>query len=499
MELNNENIDKAILYKRLNSIEDSRENLLRFTETTFSNFKAEWFHVKYYDILNRFANSEIKNLIISMPPQHGKSEGSSRRLPAYLVGTRPDLKIALVSYSSTKAEKFGREIMNVIREPVYSSIFPKVKYPKRGYTGAKANTNKERESINTKGSMKFVGVEGALTGDPVDVLIIDDLYKDWQDGNSPTIQEKTWDWYISVADTRLHNDSQQLIVFTRWSDNDLIAKLESLDKVVEWNGEGGIDDVIKNLEHDEFLKINLQAIKDGEPNSFDTREHGKALWESRHSLRKLKSSRDKDPDKFDCLHQGSPTNKEGLMYKNTFKTYSKLPASKSINNYTDTADTGKDRLCSVTYCVPLSSTDEHLYIVDVVYTDKPMEVTEVMVSDMLVKNEVNKSRIESNNGGRSFARNVDRLNKQKTRKTSISWFHQSKNKESRIFSNSATVNRTIVFPDDWHIKWSDFYKDVTKYKKVFSANKFDDAPDVLTGIVETEDKKQGSWGVSRLA
>lgn len=477
-----------------NQIEDSREDLLKFTETTFKKFKPERFHKKFYEILTFFVLKLIKNLIISMPPQHGKSEGSSRRTPAFIAGKRPDDKIALVSYAATKAQKFGREIMSIMREKEYQDIFPDVQYPERGYTGTKANTNESRESINSDGSMKFVGVGGPLTGDPVDVMIMDDLYKDWQEGNSPIVQKRTWDWYTAVAETRLHNDSQQLIVFTRWSENDLIAILEDKGYVKEWNGEGDLLEFAASLKHDEFLKINLPAIKEDEPNSFDDRAPGEPLWPAKHSLQKLQSTRDKDPDKFDCLHQGNPVNKEGLMY-NEFKTYSTLPQFKIIKNYTDTADTGKDKLCSIVYGVPLSSTDEHLYVMDVLYTDKPMEHTEPETSEMLKRNKVKESKIESNNGGRGFARNVQALVK---RACNIFWFHQSGNKESRIYSNSASVNRMIVFPDDWHIRWPEFYKAVTKYKKEFSANKFDDAADTLTGIVETETTSgNDDWGDSK--
>lgn len=465
-------------------IDESRNHLLKFTQTTFKKFTPSDFHYKFYDILNRFANREIKNLIVSAPPQHGKSEGSSRRLPAYIVGKRPDDKIALVSYAATKAQKFGREIISIIREKQYKEIFPDVQYPERGYTGAKANTNENRESINSDGSMKFVGVSGPLTGDPVDVLILDDLYKDWEEGNSPIVQRKVWDWYISVADSRLNNDSQQLIVFTRWSEEDLIAKLEEKKLVVEWNGEETVDELVAKLRPDQFLKINYRALKEGEPNDYDPRKPGEALWPWKHNKFKLESTRAKDADKFDCLYQGDPVNKEGLMYGN-FKTYKSLPARKARKNYTDTADTGTDYLCSIVYDVPLSNTDPHLYVVDVLYTQEPMEKTEPATINLLKSNEVNSSRIESNNGGRGFARVVEKG----VNKTVINWFHQGKNKEARIFSNSATVTKTLVFPDDWHIRWPVFYKHVTKYKKNFQANKFDDAPDTMTGIIETESNK----------
>lgn len=469
------------------NILDSRESLLKFTQSTFNKFEPEWFHKTFYDVLNRFALRDIGKLIISMPPQHGKSEGSTRRLPAYLAGIRPDDKIAVVSYSATKAQKFGREIMNIMKEPSYVNIFPNVKYPDRGYTGQKSNTNLERESVNSEGSMKFVGVDGPLTGDSVDVLILDDLYKGWKDANSPVTQQSVFDWYSSVAETRLHNDSQQLITFTRWSDSDLIAKLIDLGLVVVYDGSIDLDTVIKGLKDNQYLLINFQGLKEGEPTEFDPRESGEALWDNKHSRRKLEGTRQKDPDKFDCLYQGNPQNKDGMLYVKPFKTYDSLPKFKEIKNYTDTADSGDNYLCSICYGVPLSDSDPHYYILDWVYSDKGMEVTEGLTVDLLEDNKVNKAWVESNNGGKGFARNV----KSRVDKTiNIQWFHQGDNKESRVFSNSATVNNCIVFPSDWHVRDPIFYKHLTKFKKMFKANKVDDIPDVLTGIIEIETKTE---------
>ncbi|MDB0602345.1 phage terminase large subunit [Tenacibaculum maritimum] len=476
---------EKLLY--LNDIEDSQDELLVFTKTTFKKFVPKEFHIKFYDILNRFAHKQIKNLITSMPPQHGKSEGATRRLMSFIAGLRPDMKMALICYAATKAEKFGREIMSIMREKEYRDIFPHVQYPERGYTGAKANTNTERESINSDGSMKFVGVLGPLTGDPVDILAMDDLYKDWKEANSPLVQENVWDWYISVADSRLHNDSQQLITFTRWSDNDLIAKLIKLGLVVLYDGSEDLDDVIANLRDDQFLMINFPALKVGEPNEIDPRKPGEALWPEKHSQSKLESTRAKDPDKFECLHQGNPVNKKGLMYRK-FKTYKELPEFKIIKNRTDTADTGSDYLCSINYKVPLNSNDIHKYVTDVLFTNEPMEVTEPQTAVLLKRGNVNKSWVESNNGGRGFARNVKKLLKLMKGKTIVEWFHQGNNKEARIFAESASVNEQIVFPEDWHIRWPEFYQHITTYKKVFKENKFDDGPDVLTGIIEEESK-----------
>lgn len=473
-------------------VEESQDNLFKFTKTTFKKFKPNWFHKKYYTVLDKFAHKEIKNLIISVPPQFGKSEGSSRRLPAFITGIRPDEKIALVSYSATKAQKFGREIMTLMREQVFQDIFPDVRYPERGYTGTKSNTNENRESINSAGSLKFVGITGGLTGDPVDVLLMDDLYKDWQQANSPVIREAVWSWYLTVAETRLHNDSQQLIVFTRWSEDDLIGRLEELGKVKTLTKDDDLDELIASLKHDEFLKINFPALKEDAPNDLDPREKGESLWPERHSERKLQSSRGKDPDKFDCLYQGDPQNKEGLLYS-PFKTYSILPERKIRKSYTDTADTGTDFLCTIVFDEPLSPTDPHKYVVDVLFTDESMEKTEPAVIKMLNDNNVNESLIESNNGGRSFARVVKAGVKEGV---NVNWFHQGLNKESRIYSQSAEVNRMMIFPDDWHIRWPEFYKHITKFKKDFSTNKHNDGADALTGCKEFKKVNTG-WGSSR--
>ena len=115
-----------------------------------------------------------------------------------------------------------------------------------------------------------------------------------------------------------------------------------------------------------------------------------------------------------------------------------------------------------------------------------MEVTEKQTAQMLIKTKTKKAHIESNNGGEGFARNVKKL---VPSGIAIKPFYQALNKESRIYSNSATVNNEIVFPNDWHIRWPGFYKAVTKFKKVFTANKNDDAPDALTGIILKANEK----------
>jgi predicted phage terminase large subunit-like protein len=474
-------LTSALLYEY--EVRKSRQSLLGFTKATLDNFEIEPFHKQYYTLLDRFAKGNIKRLIITMPPQHGKSEGSTRRLPAYILGLNPNKKIAVASYNTTFASKFNRDIQRIIDTTIYNDIFPETTLNKSNVVTVASNylrNSLEFEIVNKKGGLKSVGRGGPLTGNKVDVMIMDDLYKDYMEGNSPIIRDTVWDWYTSVVTTRLHNNSQQLIVFTRWHEDDLIGRLESKGKVKEITNIDNIDQI--DLKHDEWLKVNFEAIKESEKTMIDPREKGESLWENMHSLESLTSSRELDIEKFSCLYQGDPQTAEGMLYSK-FKTYRELPELKIIKNYTDTADTGKDRLCSIVYGIPVAKTDKHIYVLDVLYTSDPMEVTEPKTINLLNSNEVNEAHIESNNGGRGFARVIEKG----VNKTNIFWFHQSNNKEARIFSNSASVNNKIVFPSDWGLRWSEFYNDVTKYKKLFKANKFDDAPDTLTGIIEKEE------------
>lgn len=469
----------------------SRGELMPFTYYTFPGFTPVNFHRQYYKLLNKFAKGEIRKLMISVPPQHGKSEGSTRRLPAFLLGLNPDRKIAVASYNATVAQKFNRDVQRIIEDPKYAEIFPDTRLNEDNVVTVSSNylrNSTEFEIVGHHGGLRAVGRGGPLTSFQVDVMIMDDLYKDYAEGNSPIVRQAVWDWYTSTVKSRLHNDSQELMVFTRWHEDDLIGAHEKLGKVVEVTDVNNLPEVSGDV----WLKINFPAIQNKKSTKIDPRPKGEPLWPQRHSLSNLQEARDIDPKKFACLYQGNPEDKKGQLYGD-FKTYTEIPGLKIIRSYTDTADTGEDNLCSIVYGVPLSPTDPHRYILDVLYTDEPMEDTEPATIDLFNRNQVRQARIESNNGGRGFARVV-----QKGVKAKVDWFHQGKNKESRIYSNSAQVVSRLVMPSDWHIRWPEFYSDVTKYKSRFAANKKHDAPDTLTGIIEWEEKPGVSMKSAKL-
>lgn len=453
----------------------AKDNLLEFTQFTYSKFTPNWFHQSYYKVLQDFADGKITHLMVFVPPQHGKSEGSTRRLPAFMLGKDPDLKFGIVSYSAPKARKFNREIQRIITEDAYRRLFPDTRLWRSNVAtvaqGTWLRNADECEIVGHRGSFKTVGVGGPLTGESVDILIIDDIYKDAKSAWSPVTRETIQDWYNTVADSRLHNNSQVLVVFTRWHEDDLGGYLLKTEGKTEDGGKWNV--------------LTYPAIKEGPPNAYDPRRPGEPLWPERHAVAKLLAIKKRDKRTFASLYQQNPKPIEGLMYK-SFRTYKQLPAvAIKVKAVIDTADTGDDWLCSIVY----SPTPEAYYIRDIVFSQDGMEVTEDLTARQLSHQKVQKCRVESNNGGRSFARKVEEICRRiGNTKTQFGWYHQSNNKEIRIFTYAADVQNMIFYPEDWEARWPQFAEQVKGYLAA-GKNAHDDGPDALTMIIEAEAKR----------
>lgn len=467
------------------TLHEAKPSFIDFSGEVYPFLEFTPFHRTYYKVLEAFAEGRIRKLIVSMPPQHGKSVGATTLLPAYVLGLDPDMRIAIASYSGTLASKFNRRVQRIIESREYEALFPATTIKRGTKPAGYIRTSDEVEIIGRKGELISVGREGSLTGNRVDCFILDDLYKDAMEAQSPVVRDNCWDWYTSVVRTRMHNTSRELIVFTRWHEDDLIGTLmrtEPCRMLRSW-------DDIAEVGPAEWLYLNFEALKASEPTPLDPRAEGEALWPEQQSSELLLSKRRLDPVRFEAMYQGHPSSREGLLYGDNFREYESLPRDIVARaSYTDTADMGDDYLCSVAYAI---DTDGVIYVTDVVYSRESMEHTERLVAAMFKANDTRPAYVESNNGGRGFARSLQR----QAPTVRVEWFHQSGNKEARILSNSATVLHTIRFPRGWNMRWPEFYAHLTTYRRLFRANRHDDAADVLTGIVEREvtASSSGRW------
>lgn len=149
-----------------------------FAAGVYPFLEFRWFHEAYYRVLEAFAAGRVRRLIVTMPPQHGKSVGASTLLPAYLLGRNPDLRIAIASYSASLASKFNRRVQRIIDSPEYAAFFPETTIKRGARPPEYLRTADEVEIIGHRGGLLSVGREGALTGNRVDCFILDDLYKE---------------------------------------------------------------------------------------------------------------------------------------------------------------------------------------------------------------------------------------------------------------------------------------------------------------------------------
>lgn len=281
-------------------------------------------------------------------------------------------------------------------------------------------------------------------------MIIDDLIKNVEEAYNDNILQKQIDWFNNTMLSRTETGFKLIIIMTRWSSNDLA---------------GYILENYENVRH-----INYKAVQ--KDNSMLCEE---ILNKEDYELK----TKNMNKDIIYANYQQEPIDIKNRLYTK-FKTYEKLPPAHYIMNYTDTADEGSDFLCSIDY---LMYNNEY-YILDIIYTDESMEITEPAVAKMLTKDHVGFANIESNNGGRGFARNVIKeLRTLKNTHTKVRWFHQSENKQARILSNSTAVMNNIYFPLNWEDRFPEFAKHVKHYTRT-GKNEHDDAEDCLTGVYE---------------
>jgi conserved hypothetical protein len=409
--------------------------------------------------LQSFIDSNKKILVINMPPRFGKSY-TATLFVQWLLGRNNKLKIMTGSYNETLSSTFAKQVRDMIATEqtqgvtVYRDIFPdtKIKY-------GEASMNKWALEGSQVANYLATSPTGTATGFGADLIVIDDLIKNSEEAYNSNVLEKHIDWFTNTMLSRTEKGFKLIIIMTRWASNDLAGFILS--------------------NYDDVVHINYKAINDD----------GTPLDEGTLSLEDFEfKTKNMAKEIVYANYQQEPIDIKGRLY-NEFKTYIDLPKEKivKISAYCDTADTGDDFLCNIIY----ADCKDSAYILDVIYTKEAMEITEPLVAEAYKRFNVNVADIESNNGGRAFARNIERITRDKGNyKTVVKWFHQSGNKIARILSNSAWVNANIYMPIDWKNKWSEFAKDIISYQKE-GKNKHDDGPDALTGVAEKCNKISG--------
>ena len=401
-----------------------------------------------------------KKIMINIPPQHGKSR-SLFNFSQWILGKNEEERIIACSYNDDTAADFSKytrdgitEKKNTVDQIVYSDIFgTRIKHGTASY--------KKWALEGQHFSYLGAGTGGSVTSKGGTVLIIDDLVKGAIEANNDNYLEAKWKWYIGTFLSRVSaegGEPLEIIVMTRWSTKDICGRLLADKKYAK-----------------DWYLLSMEVYD----SKTDKMLCPQFLSKKRYSY--LKDTMDEAI--FLANYHGQPPDIMGRLYKKGFKTYKNLPKNPdNIINYTDTADEGDDFLASVVVWVK----GGYGYVTDLLYTQDAMEETEPNTAELLNRNGVLYSLIESNNGGRGFARNVIKLlgaSGLNNTKIDIDWFHQSQNKKARIITMATWLMNYLIFPEGWQDMFPEIYKHLSEYQRA-GKNEHDDIEDCLTGIGE---------------
>lgn len=276
-------------------------------------YSTGWHHRVLCSALDRFAAGEIRRLMVFMPPQHGKSELVSRRLPAFILGRQPTARIITASYSADLASKMNRDVQRVLDGDAYRRLFPTSRLGGksiRAVTGPQPLRNADEFEIVGEivgegdrlsgGWYKAAGVGGGITGRSMDFGIIDDPIKGREEAESLAERENVWGWYNGDFLSRSHNDTRILLTCTRWHPDDLAGRL--------------LKAAAEDPKADQWEVVCFPAIRVTLDDPRDPRQPGEALWPERHSLASLEAKRAGSPYDWDSVYQQNPTTKEGAEF-----------------------------------------------------------------------------------------------------------------------------------------------------------------------------------------
>lgn len=394
-------------------------------------------------------------LVLNAPPRFGKSM-SGQQLVQWRFGNDPSTKVMTGSYNEKLAEQFAKGVRNAIQTPVnesdriqFGNIFPGVEVDKND-----AAAGKWRLKGSPVPSYLATSPTGTAGGIGANLILIDDIIKNAEEAYSDVVKQGHVDWFYNTMMQRTEGgDWKVIIIMTRWATDDLAG-------IVMANNDCEVYD--------------LKAWNDD--------ADGKRIWtcpailNEDNAEEKLKNM---NKDIRDANFQQDPIDIKGRLYPDGFNTYNpkEIVPQGMVMSVTDTADKGSDSLCSIIYFMQ----DDIAYVLDVVFTDSQMEVTEQLCARKLDEWKVSLAFVESNNGGRLWARNVRRNMKNKA--CIFEEVFQTTKKETRILMSKDWNAKYVWFPDDWRERWPEFAEELLTYNAK-GRNEHDDAPDAMAYLYE---------------
>ena len=324
----------------------ARRRLLYFTRQTQVNYDPGWVHDDICKRLERFSRQVVEQqsprLILLMPPRHGKSTLASVSFPSWHLGQYPTHEYVNASYNLDLPMRFSRQVRDLFRDPLYGAIFPN------------ARLSPDSQSIESwlttsGGGFTAVGVGGGLTGKGAHIIGIDDPIKNMEEADSALTRDNLFNWYQSVAYTRLAPGGGVLVVQTCWHDDDLAGRLQKVMASGEENAD--VFEVIRypavsfeyEFRHVESMDMRRMPadtapdqISEVESEGYELlRSPGEALHPARYDIPALNRYRaNLAPRIWNALYQQSPTPDEGMYFRQEYFRYEAVrPSTEGRNIY----------------------------------------------------------------------------------------------------------------------------------------------------------------------
>lgn len=401
-----------------------------------------------------YGSGQIYRLAVSMPPRSGKSYISSLFV-AWMLGHFPEESVMRNCCSDTLYNKLSYDTRDIVRSSRFKDVFPDIRL-KRDKQNVHGWNLEKAKQVSYFGA----GVGGTVIGFGASMLsMTDDLYKSLEDALSDTNNDKIWSWKQGTHDSRIEGNCCSIDIGTRWSSNDVLGRLEEMEK------------------YDEIIRI--PALD----------ENDESFCEDVHTTEYYRELRaELDDAIWSAEYQQEPYEAKGLLFpKSDLIRFKRADiAGKNPDGVIgagDTADKGDDD-----FCAPFAKVfGEKYFITEVLFTKDPVEVTEPRLAQMVIDTNCDQMRIESNNGGRIFAINVRKLVTSKKKSCVIQARPTTQHKATRIIMKAGWVKKHCVFLDESeYAKGSDYWrfmKALTRYKRE-GDNAHDDAPDGMTILAE---------------
>ena len=423
----------------------ARESMAAWMVYRRAPYKPALHHKLLIAELEKVELGVTKNLMFNLPPGSAKSTYSSVEFPAWYMGRNPKSLMLACSNTDRLAQVFSRRARNIVDSPAFREVFNIGLAPdKKGI---------ENWENSEGGEYLSAGVGAAIAGRRADIGLIDDPVKSREDADSERSRDSVWEWYVNDFLTRLKPDSRQILIMTRWHEDDLGGRILERDR-----------------KHWKVVSIPMEA-------DFDDplgRELGERLWSDYFTDEMIERAK-QDSRSWWALYQQQPTSDDGDYFKSEwFNEYGDPPKNLKIYGASDLAVTEASGDFTEHAIMGVDASG-NIYILDWWRGQKAADHWIDRMADLVVKWRPTCWFGEAGPIRRSVEPFMMKRLSERGAYCRVEWLPSMADKEARARGVQAMMSMGKV----WWPKFAPWKTDVQGQLLRFPAGKYDDAVDAI--------------------